>query len=129
MAAQLATGAGPVTNLRRHVADPAHTTVLRVLRGSRTPLRTAAPAPPLRDEGAPGDGGGGDGGNGSGAPVPERRCRPRCVWGEAVCRALLGDKNGDNCEEEEEEAETPPELRREDGKPHPFVRAPPRVCA
>ena len=120
-----------------HVADPAHTTLLRAMDGhSRAPLLRAPSVltvdqadPELRDPGkGAGDadadvskpGGGGDGGHAGGAAV----CRPkrRCIWGDAVCRALLGERwDADNCDAAEDD-EVPPELRGESDKPAPLAR-------
>jgi hypothetical protein len=113
-----------------------HTTVVSALDGTHATLRSFA-APPLKAaaDGAgprPGDGGpaGGDGGdNSSGGGGPSdgkagRRCRPRCIWGDAVCGALLGEyySGAEDCDEDPKYDSLTPELRGDEQAPVPFVR-------
>ena len=139
IASQTVTGDGPITALRHHVADPLHTTLLHVQGGNGGNKYAASTprnnAPPLRalsggaDDANPPGGAGGDP-NSSGAAG--RTCRRRCIWGDAVCRALLGDSwsGGVDCDEERQLA---PELGGDDADtddavPMPALRrAPQRV--
>lgn len=54
-------------------------------------------------------------------------CRPRCIWGDAVCRALLGERWSDTGESCDGDADLlGPELRGDDDGPPPYVSAPQR---
>ncbi len=66
------------------------------------------------------DGGGGGGGGGD-APGPSCVRRPRCIWGDAVCRALLGERwstSDEACDTDTDDVA--PELRGENAAA-PFV--------
>jgi hypothetical protein len=131
--AQALTSEGPITCLRRHAADPAHNTLAQTVAAQRSPallpsrfsLRRAPPLksgveeqPPPSDPSTGDPGGGSKGGRSS-------SCRPRCIWGDAVCRALLGESwgGGSSCDDEPDE-ELAPELRGdgEQGAPVPIAR-------
>jgi hypothetical protein len=54
-------------------------------------------------------------------------CRPRCIWGDAVCRALLGERWSDTGESCDSDADLlGPELLGDDDAPPPYVSAPQR---
>ena len=58
----------------------------------------------------------------------EHNCRPRCIWGDAVCRALLGERwsdTGERCDSLPDLPDLAPELRGDDDAPPPYVSAPP----
>ena len=108
LASLLITGDGPVTNLRIHVADPAHTTLLRAFSSSPSPLR-----------------GFGDGGQdplGSAPSLRHRTCRPTCIWGEAVCKALLGDRTGEECDNDKNDSDQSEAPADSAQQPVPFMR-------
>ena len=61
-----------------------------------------------------------------GAIDAPRNCRPRCIWGDAVCRALLGERwsdTGERCDADAPEL-LPDELRGGDDTQPPYVSAP-----
>ena len=58
--------------------------------------------------------------------MAEHNCRPRCIWGDAVCRALLGERwsdTGERCDADGVE-QLAPELQGDDEAQPPYVSAP-----
>jgi hypothetical protein len=108
------------------VADPAHNTLAHTAAAAAAaqqhasssrfpppllrapPLKSAEERPPAGDPNGDPRGGGSKGGRSA-------SCRQRCIWGDAVCRALLGESWGagraESCDDEDGQDELAPELR------------------